>query len=305
MPPPKDLAQFDLNLLRVLDALLVTSGVGPAARRLKLGQPAVSGALARLRQVFNDPLLVRVGNRMTLTPLAEDLRPRVAAIIESIGQAIGQVVAFDPATTARRFRIGATDYACAVLLPEVVSLMNKDAPYATLEIVPCDDTVGDALAVRAVDLVVADRFRTRDLREARVLFTEGFACVARVDHPRLPPEVELDSYLAEGHALIAPNGVVPGNVDHALSQIGRRRKVVLSVPYFMAAAALVAKSDLILTIPRRVARTLSDDGRLRLFDPPTEVPGFDVVCAMHPRSAGDAPIAWFDKLVRAAARRVR
>jgi DNA-binding transcriptional LysR family regulator len=295
---PLGLRGFDLNLLRVLDALLITRGVTSAAARLGLSQPAVSAALLRLRNHFRDPLLVRKRNRMLLTPLAEELRPALARVMGEIGTTFGGVTNFDPAVTRRRFRLGATDYAAHVVLPQIVRSMIAEAPACTVEILPCDDDPLSALASRELDVVIADRWRVKSQREVSVLFDETFISLARIDHPRLPEHVDLNSYLAEDHALIAPRGLTSGNVDQALRSLGRTRRVALTVPYYLAAAALVATTDLILTLPRRIASNLHCDGRLRLFEPPLAVPGFDVVCASHPRGASEMPIMWLQQLIQ-------
>src|SRR4051812_6428577 len=295
---PLGLRDFDLNLLRVLDALLVTRGVTSAAARLGLSQPAVSAALQRLRNQFRDPLLVRKKNRMLLTPLAEELRPALARVMGEIGTTLGGATNFDPAVSTRRFRVGATDYAAHVALPQIVRTMLAEAPGCMVEILPCDDDPLAALASRELDVVIADRWRVKSQREVSVLFDETFVSLARSDHPRLPEQVDLNSYLAEAHALIAPHGLTSGNVDHALRSLGRARRVALTVPYYLAASALIATTDLVLTLPRRIANDLHGDGRLRLFEPPLALQGFDVVCASHPRSASEAPIVWLQQLIQ-------
>src|SRR5262245_29635839 len=153
-----DLASFDLNLLRVLDALLDSRSVSDAARRLGLSQPATSAALARLRQTLHDPLLVRAGNRMRSTPLAEELRPKLARILSEVTGALGAATRFDPTTTERRFRIGANDYGALVVMAPLAHRLRRTAPRATLEIMPCDGGVDAGLAAREIDLAVADRW---------------------------------------------------------------------------------------------------------------------------------------------------
>src|SRR3954463_15435512 len=132
------LKHFDLNLLRVFDALLVARSVSGAALRLNLSQPATSAALGRMRTALSDPLLVRSGNRMRATALAEELHPRVERILEDVRDALGATAKFDPGVTPRRFRIGANDYASAALLAPLVQRLHAAAPHAALEVISCD-----------------------------------------------------------------------------------------------------------------------------------------------------------------------
>jgi DNA-binding transcriptional LysR family regulator len=295
------LASFDLNLLRALDALLVAGSVSGAARRLDLSQPATSAALARLREILHDPLLVRSGNHMVATPLAEELRPRLARILEDIDAALRAAAKFDPITTERRFRIGANDYTALVLLAPLAQQMRRLAPHATLEILPSDVGPDVGLVTRELDIVVADRWSVRDMRDLETLFHESFLSIARADHPRLSRRPTLEEFLHEEHALISTRGVTPGVVDSALEALGQTRRVVLTVPHYLAAPVIVAQTDLVMTLPRRVAKRFARIDRLRTFTPPVAVKGFDVVMASHPRSVAEPPIQWLKQIIRAVA----
>jgi DNA-binding transcriptional LysR family regulator len=295
------LESFDLNLLRVLDALLVAHSVSGAARQLDLSQPAASAALARLRECLRDPLLVRRGNRMAPTPLAEQLRPRVARIIEEIGEALSSAARFDPVTTARHFRIGANDYTTLVLLVPLAQRLQRLAPRATLEILPCDTLPDTALVTREMDLIVADRWSLRGVRDLETLFREYFVSIARADHPRLSQRPTLKEFLDEGHALISPRGVTPGVVDYALEALGHTRRVALTVPHYVVAPVVVARTDLVMTLPRRVADCFEGAYGLRTFRPPLALEGFDVVMASHPRSIAERPVQWLKEIMRVVA----
>ena len=292
---------FDLNLLRVLDALLVARSVSGAARRLELSQPATSAALSRLRKALHDPVLVRDGNRMVATPLAEQLRPRLSRILEDIGDALSAAAKFDSAKTERRFRIGANDYSALVLLAPLAEQLRQLAPRATLEILPLDRAPDSALVTRELDLVVADRWSVRGIRGLETLFHESFVSIARADHPRLSRQPTLEEFLDEAHALISTQGVSPGVLDSALESLGRTRRVALTVPHYLVAPIIVAHTDLIMTLPRRVANCLAGVHRLRTFAPPVALEGFDVVMASHPRSVAEQPIQWLKQVMRAVA----
>jgi DNA-binding transcriptional LysR family regulator len=289
----------------VLDALLVARSVSGAARRLDLSQPATSAALARLRQTLGDPLLVRSGNQMVATPLADELQHRITRVLEDIGLALHTAATFEPATTQRRFRIGANDYAALVLLVPLAERLRKLAPRATLEILPGDSVLNTgldaALASRELDLIVADRWSLRGIRSTEPILRETFVSVARADHPRLSRRVTLEEFLAEDHALISPRGVVPGVLDHALEALGRTRRVALTVPHYLVAPVIVAHTDLIMTLPRRIGESFARAHHLRTFAPPVTLDGFDVVMAFHPRSVAEPPIQWLEGMMRAVA----
>lgn len=302
---PVNLERFDLNLLRVLDALLAERQVSKAARRLGLSQPAVSSALARLRDALRDPLLVRRGNRMSLTPLAQELEPRVARALDDIGTALNTAIAFVPRTTRRVFRVGADDYASLVLLAPLAGHIRAEAPHAVLEVLPFEDAFEQRLASRDWDLAVADRWALRAWRHCDVLLHETFVSIARADHPRLGRNVTLESFLAEDHALVSRRGRTRGVVDARLDELARQRRVALTLPHYLAAAAMIAETDLVMTLPRRVVERYCALDDVRLFATPLALDGFDVAAAYHPRSDGDRAITWLRNLLRKAARSTR
>ena len=294
-----DVAGFDLNLLRVLDALLDERSVSAAARRLDLSQPATSAALTRLRIALNDPILVRHGNAMLPTPLAEELRPRVARVLSDVGEVLGTVAFFDPATTARSFRIGANDYATSVLLAPLAQRLRGAAPHATLELFALDEDPEARLSSREFDLIITTGQSQSATRDREVLFEESFVSIARADHPRLSKRPTLKEFVREDHALISSRGISRGAVDAALEASGQRRRVALTLPHFVVAPLVIAQTDLILTLPRRVAeRYLGAESGLRLFKTPVATGNFDVAMVSHPRSVGDPPVQWLKQLIR-------
>jgi len=286
------MSHFDLNLLRVLDALLEERQVSAAARRLGLSQPAVSNALGRLRKKLKDPLLVRAGNRMTLTPVAVEMQPRVRRALDDIGAALNAATSFDPRTSRRVFRIGADDYASFALLAPLIARMRREAPLATLEIWPFDAAFEERLAARDWDLCVTDEWTLRDWRHRDVLLHETFVSLASSRHPRLGATVTLKHFLAEDHALISRRGRTPGVVDGGLENLSVRRRIALTLPHYLAAAAMIAQTDLVMTLPRRVAERVREIDGVRCFETPVKVEGFAVAAAYHPRSSSDPGIAW-------------
>jgi DNA-binding transcriptional LysR family regulator len=298
-----NLRTFDLNLLRVLDTLLDEPQVSSAARRLNLSQPATSAALTRLRDAFADPLLVRVGNRMALTALAEELRPRVRRVVAEIEQTLAAPASFNPATSERSFRIAANDYAVTAVLSPLLEQLQRTAPRIAIEVLPFEDDFDRRLAQDKYDLAIRDRWSMRSWRHLETLFREDYVCIARRNHPRLSPQPTLDEFLAENHVLIAPSGRAPGVVDKALERQKRRRSVAVTLPHFLAAPSVVAGTDYVMTIARRVALQLAPIYRLRVFPPPLRLDGFDVVMAWHPRSEADAGVNWLRDQIRRRTKR--
>jgi LysR family transcriptional regulator, nod-box dependent transcriptional activator len=189
-----DINRFDLNLLRVLDALLSESQVSAAARRLNRSQPAMSAALTRLREALDDPILVRDGQRMLLSPLAERIRPRVRSLLQDIDQTLSEPAKFDAAASKRCFRILANDYAVTVVLSPLLEYFQRHAPGLTMEILPLEDHFLERLAEGDYDLAVRDRWSLRSARSLQTLFNEDFVCIARKDHPRLSRKPTLGEF---------------------------------------------------------------------------------------------------------------
>jgi LysR family nod box-dependent transcriptional activator len=167
-----NLRTFDLNLLRVLDALLTEPQVSAAARRLNLSQPATSAALLRLRNALADPLLVRVGNRMALTRLAEALRPKVRRLVAEIELTLGAPPDFDPATSERALRIAANDHAVVAVVSPLLQRLRRIAPRMRMEVLPFEDDFERRLAEGNYDVAVRDRWSMRTWRSLETLFHE-------------------------------------------------------------------------------------------------------------------------------------
>jgi DNA-binding transcriptional LysR family regulator len=175
--------------------------------------------------------------------------------------------------------------------------MRREAPHAVLEIWPYEELFEERLAVRDWDLALTDSWALRTWRHCDILFHETFVSIARVGHPRLGEKVGLESFLAEEHALVSRRGRTPGVVDLQLEPLARRRRVALTLPHYLAASAMIAETDLVMTVPRRVAERVCAVDAVRCFETPLELEGFDVAAAYHPRSSGDAGIAWLRKLL--------
>lgn len=294
---------IDPNLLPVLAALLRERSVSRAAARLGRSQPAVSHALARLRAQLGDPLLVRVGQRLTLTPRAEALREPLQSLLTSLAALVRPPAAFDPATTARRFVVASTDYIATLVLPRLLPALRRAAPNIDLHLRPGTRAVFTELGEGDADLAFVVRVQTEAGIRARKLFTDRFVCVVRDGHPAAR-KLDLPTFLKHPHGLIAPLGAAGSFVDDALRDQGLGpRRVAVVVPHFALAPAVVVDTDLILTLPERIAHLLLAAGHpLRVVPLPLRLAAFDVQVAWHDRVHKDPAVAWLRGQLLAAMR---
>jgi DNA-binding transcriptional LysR family regulator len=281
----------DLGLLLTLDALLQESNVMLAGRRLGLSAPATSHALARIRERLQDPILVRAGRRMVLTPLAEQLRPRVRNLVEEAAGVLAGATPFSPRQLRRTFTVFTTDHVLLVLGPVVDRILREEAPEVTLRFLP--SMVDDWVPLRdgSADLSVCilghfpAEFRTRKL------FTDRFTCVVREGNPRVGRKLGLDDYLALEHVVVAPLGK-PSLVDQVLAERGLVRRVRQVVPYFLAGLHMAATTDCVLTVSDRAARAMAATLRLRVLEPPLPLSPYALHLLWHPRLENEPANRW-------------
>lgn len=300
----------DLNLLIALDALLQEQNVSRAARRIGLSTPAASHALARLRAQLGDPLLVRAGQRMVPTPRALDLRDRVHAAVAETLALLAPPPAGDPRALSRTFRVTASDHLLTVMGPALDRRVAA-APGVALHVIPGDRDEPARLRDGTVDLAIGvydyapySELPT-DLR-IQQLFEDRFVCVARAGHPGIGRTLSLAQYAGLGHVQVAPRGAPGGYVDELLARHGLRRRIARAVPYFLAALALVAETDYLLTTSLRLARRLAPRFGLRMVAPPRALglEPYAIAQLWHPRNDRDAAHRWLREAVADAARSV-
>ncbi len=287
-----DLSGIDLNLLLALHALLEERHVTRAAQRIGLSQSATSHALARLRELFADPLLVRSSQGMVLTPRAEQL-------IEPLRQTLAEIDRmlhppdFDPQLAQGTLRLAATDYATTVLLPAVLKRLSVEAPHLNLECHHWSDNTLSELRSGSLDLALTGP-RQPDLSEFNFhkLFVEDFTSVVRAGHPLTTSELTLDTYIAWSHALVTLTDSRAGYVDKVLAQHRVKRRIMLKLPHFLAAVTIVAQTDLVLTLPRRLATLFTNFADLQVLEPPIQLDRFDYILLWHFRQNADPLHLW-------------
>ena len=298
-----DLRRYDLNLLVTLDALLDEGSVTGAARRVNLRQSAVSAALERLRGVFDDPLLVRVGNRMQSTPFAKRLQGPVKTALASVSLALALPQRFDPAKAKLTVRLGITDYIGLTLLPALYERLAKEAPGITLEVVPrpLDDSIARLVAGEIDIAPILNPPESRDLFHMP-LVEESFVCVMRAGHPLAKGRLTPARLVEYPHVAVTAHVGAAGLVDRAFADLGLRRRIPASVAGFATTFALLAESDLVSIVPGRIARQQAARFGLALRPVPMPVAGFTLSLLWHQRTAHDAAHRWVREQLLAAAR---
>ena len=280
-----NLRRLDLNLLVVFDALMTDRNVTRAAERVGLSQPAMSNALSRLRAFMKDELFVRGPEGMRPTARALELAPSIHDALGAIDAALDPET-FDPATVSRAIRIDTNDYVVATYLPRLVLLLAKEAPGIDLRIYPQTGRTFERLDAQEIDFGISpygdvpDRFGSQPLDE------DSYVVLMRKRNPLAAANLTLTRFAAAQHVLISPRGDTRGFVDAALAARGLTRRVALTVNQFTSVGPIIAATDLIVTIPKRIADQM--ERAYGLVQKPSPVPG--------PKSFSEVSIIWHKRL---------
>ncbi len=287
-----DIRNVDLNLLVALDALLAERSVSRAAVRLHLSQPAASALLARLRELFGDPLLLRSARGMLPTPRALELLGPVKQVLDEIDAIVQPRAAFDAARAAYTFTLSASDYVEYALLPKLVDYLERKAPGVRLEVRPLDlQSVARQMEIGEVDLCITGMQNAAPGLHVRPLYTERIVSVVRRNHPGIGARLTLDKFCSLEHIQVSVRGSgFTARVDEALAALGRKRRARLAVPHYLLVPEMVARSDMISSLPERLARGYAN--RLRILEPPLDIPGFTVGEMWHERNQRDPAQRW-------------
>lgn len=296
-----NLRTVDLNLLTVLDALLDELSVTRAAVRLGMSQPAVSRALARLRSLFDDVLLVDGPGGYSLSERAEEIVPILRRTLAGIGDML-DAPAFDPAIATGRLRLSTPDLYTAVIGPPLLAYIGREAPGLDLDVVaPGPATIGDLEegTLEAVIGVIDDA--PAGLRR-RGLFDDGYVTLLRAGHPAAEGALTLERFLELDHIAISITGTGSTPVDDVLAAAGRKRRVKVRVPNFLAAVEVAARSDLVMTLPESLARMAAGMNRFVMRTPPADPGRFTLSLLWHARHQASPRHVWLrNAIVHAAA----
>jgi DNA-binding transcriptional LysR family regulator len=290
-----DIKPAEMGLMPALDALLEELNVTHAASRLGISQPALSTQLARLRDLFGDPLLVPAssGRGMTPTPRALAMRGALRAALSNLQELVEGAPAFDPRQSRRTFKLVANDNAAmmvgAALVGRIRALGAVAVRIAFLH--PNARPLGERLEFGEADLGLGSGIGAGEGIIRRRLFGERFMTAQRKGHPRGRGPLDLDAYCRHGHLIIsAEGGGFSSAVDRALEAIGRRRQIAVSVQTYALAPEMLVRSDLLCTLPSRFLKSCGD--RLDIFETPIDLPEFELAAFWHPRVQTDSAQIW-------------
>lgn len=280
---------MDLNLLPVLAALFEARSVSRAAALLNVTQPAVSRALQRLRAHFRDPLFVRGQGGLTATARALAIE---AVLFEMLGKLEGLLApaVFDPKTLVRELVLCGSDYCENVLLPPLLVALRERAPRVTVRLTQITDGMWEQLEQGAIDLVVLPERSMQPNTRHRLLFTDPYVCLAAKRHPKLRRGLDLDAFCALPHVQVkAKSTQVPSRspIDTILGAMGRKRTVAATVSTMFSVGRIVAESDLITTLPRRVAELAAATLPVRIHALPIELWDVRIALGWHERCQDD------------------
>jgi len=310
-----NIARLDLNLLVYLDVLLRERNVTKSADYLGITQPAMSNALRRLRDLLEDPLLVRTSEGMAPTERALELQPVIRDILASVEKAVQPRHDFDAASSTRVFRIMASDYAESTLIPHVLSRLREAAPGVTLDIMTPSDVSFQDLEQGKVDMAI-NRFDSMPQSFHQItVWHDSFSCLLSVDNPILR-DFNLDTYLDAPHVWVSKTGMGIGVgmnpkdiqrlgwVDEQLGRLDKKRKIAVFTRHYQAAMLLAEQKDLVVTLPSKATRLVKDNPRVVVKNPPFEIPPFELKMAWSPLLQHNPDHQWMRRLVVDVAKEV-
>jgi DNA-binding transcriptional LysR family regulator len=294
-----NLTGVDLNLLVVFDALMSERHVTRAGEKLGLSQPATSNALSRLRYLFDDQLFVRTVKGMEPTTKGLALAASVEQILQQIQLTLDQEDAFVPETSEQLFTIGMSDYIEFIFLARLMQRLSSVAPKVKIRVRSFNDEKATmAIDTGDIDIAIGLFSAPCSWHQQQHLFKEEYVGVCRQQHPYLPENLSIENYLAVQHLLVSPTHEdLSSSVDTFLSEQKIKRDVALSVPHFLIAPLIIAKTDLVATMPVKIAISCAVNFDLRLFSLPFEVKGFLVNMLWHTKNDKDCAHLWLRQII--------
>lgn len=297
----------DLELLRAFCALMSERNVSRAAVRLNLSQPAMSHALARLRDLFQDPLLLRSRGGMTPTERATNVEPRIKAILQEFDAVVAPPEKFDPRTSGRTFILTATEYSEFVLLPALMARIRAEAPGIRIEIrAPDQNRMLEWLETGEIDMRIAWVRDAMVSLRSRALFQDSLVCIARTDHPNIGSSLTLAQFLTLPHVRpqVIGRTTTAQAIDEAVAESGGKLRIALSLQNYLTIPHIVANSDFIATLPRRLVEAVTPQLPIRLLEPPLRLPRMRYAAFWHDRTHADAGHQWLRRMIANAAKQL-
>lgn len=303
-----NISKIDLNLLIYLDVLLREKNVTKAASQLNITQPAMSNGLKRLRTLFNDPILVRTSDGMVPTERARSLAPIIRKILLELEEALQGEEEFNEESSARVYRIMASDYAASTLIPGLLKKLNSIAPNITLDIMtPSDVTFHDVEAGK-IDMAINRFDELPQSFHQKAIWRDSFSCLLSANNP-LVKNFDLNSYLSAKHVWVSKTGFGVGVgmdpqdvqklgwVDEALARLDKKRDIKVFTRNYHVAMQLALEDSLIATLPSKAALLHKNDSNFTIVKPPFEIPEIELKMIWSPLLHHDASHIWFRHLV--------
>jgi len=292
--------KLDLNLLPIAIALYDELSVSRAAQALGMSQPAVSMALRKLRAAYHDPLFLRAANGVAPTPRAHTLVRTARPLVNELRQRLLAEETFDAGFSDRPFTFALSDVGEMVFLPRLLERLRAQAPNAAIRSVSMPPLqIAAGLESGEIDLAIGyfpDLTRSSFFQQR--LFTHAFACLLRASHPRRARQLSLGDFLAMEHAVVRAEGRSQEIFERFLDRKKIRRKIVLYTPHFLSLPMIIARSDLVTTVPHAIGVYFSRlSGDLALARPPFDIAGFDLKQHWHRKYHGDSRNQWLRKQV--------
>ncbi|HGH5979836.1 TPA: LysR family transcriptional regulator [Kluyvera georgiana] len=296
--------ELDIKSLRFFSALYRLGNVSPAADALSISQPTGSILLKRLRDHFDDPLFIRVGQRMEPTPRADFIAQTVFTILDLADNALMKIPDFSPQTSTRNFTLSMTDISQMTLLPHLQTQLHElGAEGIAFSVLNIDESMPGDLESGKCDLAIGYLRQVPDSIYQQRLFNQSYVCLCAANHPRIREAFTLTDWHRERHLAIRINGTGHGDIDNLLEEIGQSRRVALTLPSFLGAGELVADSNLIAVVPEQPARHLMKHYPCRIWPLPFSLPGIAIRQLWHQRHHRDPGHVWLRGLIAAIAER--
>ncbi|UVO30533.1 LysR family transcriptional regulator [Bradyrhizobium arachidis] len=296
---------LDLNLLVALDALMTKRSLTAAARSIRLSQPAMSAAVARLRAYFRDDLFTMRGRELVPTPLAEALAEPARKALLHIQLSIAGGDTFDPAKSDRRFRVVLSDFMALVFFRTVIARVAREAPGITFELVPLDDQPDEPLRRGEVDFLIFPEMYMSNAHPTAKLFDETLVCVGCHMNKQLSRKLTFERYMSMGHvaAQFGPTGK-PSIEAWLLLEHGHKRRIEVTVPSFSMIPPLLLGTERIATMHSRLARLFATTMRLRIVDLPLPLPAFTEAVQWPALHNNDQASIWMREIMLQEASRM-
>lgn len=288
---------IDLNLFTVFEAIYKHRNLTKAGESIGLSQSAVSHALSRLRKLCNDPLFVRLPGNMEPTRQAIHIYNLLEPSLNGIRTILNKQVEFDPGSMKKTFKLSMSDYSAMIILPPLLDALNKKSFDIKIEIYDCPaDETQKELDKGRIELVIGHRdVGQRIYRKS--LFTDKFVCVVRKDHPIIKERLTLARYLRSQHAIFSLRANGDAVVEKTLTQMGYQRNIAVRVPHIQTLPRIIETTDMVGTIPNKMAMLYSGKNKLRIFKPPIDFPPLEVMLYWHEKLDSDQANQWMRSLI--------